>query len=134
MEPFPPFSSDAGDELNVEDAFGEHDIEYWVPKDGRLVPATPEEVAELREREALRRLNRWRRGRMDAQPASSAGTAEQLSRSFASLLVGRAAALVRRMVRRSSRDVGTETPATPAERVDKRVDTGTAPSDAGRIQ
>ncbi len=48
--------------LDVEEAFGEHDIEYWVPKRNRLVPATDEEIAQIqeweRERVAMRHLAR----------------------------------------------------------------------------
>lgn len=52
-------------ELDVEDAFfGDHDIEYWVHKDNRLVPATDDEVAEIqewgRESSALARLDTWK--------------------------------------------------------------------------
>lgn len=39
------------DELDVEDAFGEHDIEHWVRKGNKLVPATEEEIAHIQERE-----------------------------------------------------------------------------------
>lgn len=50
--------------LDVEDAFGDHDIEYWVRKGNRLAPATDDEVAQIREwgREssALVRLALWK--------------------------------------------------------------------------
>jgi len=52
-------------ELDVEDAFGEHDIEYWVRRGNRLVPATAEDVAHIQEyqRELIAgaRLERWQR-------------------------------------------------------------------------
>lgn len=53
-------SDDASQPLDVEEAFGEHDIEYWVPLNGKLVPASPDQVAMIREQEAIRRLIRWR--------------------------------------------------------------------------
>lgn len=71
------------DELDVEDAFGAHDIEYWVRKGYRLVPATKEEIAHIQEcereqtaylrlahlKEAQRQADRWPawlRGYLDA--------------------------------------------------------------------
>ena len=54
----PPPSGDEG-ELDVEDAFGEHDIAYWVWSGTRLVPATPDQIATIREREARERLRVW---------------------------------------------------------------------------
>jgi hypothetical protein len=53
MSTLPPPPSGDKRELDVEDAFGEHDIEYWVWSGNRLVPATPEQTALIREREAL---------------------------------------------------------------------------------
>lgn len=64
-----PVVDDAGDNvrhddtaLDVEDAFGEHDIEYWVRKGSRLVPATEAEIAQIqaweRERKTVWRLTR----------------------------------------------------------------------------
>jgi hypothetical protein len=58
MDILPPFWGD-DDEPDVEDAFGAQDIEYWVWRGHTLVPATPEQAAALREREALARLARW---------------------------------------------------------------------------
>src|SRR5215469_12970872 len=58
MDILPPIWSD-DDEPDVEDAFGQHDIEYWVWRGHTLIPATPEQAAALREREALARLARW---------------------------------------------------------------------------
>jgi hypothetical protein len=57
---------------DVGEAFGDHDIEYWIYDGVRLVPATPDEIAALREHEAERRIvclkrhawrspSRWRR-------------------------------------------------------------------------
>jgi hypothetical protein len=50
------------DNLDVEECFGEHDVEYWVRRDNRLVPATADEVARIhaweRERSMLARLER----------------------------------------------------------------------------
>lgn len=58
----PVDSAEDATALEVEDAFGEHDIEFWVPKENRLVPATDEEIAQIqeweRERGAMRRLAR----------------------------------------------------------------------------
>lgn len=65
-----PFSSDDEDALDVEDAFGEHDVEYWIRSGNRLVPATPEQATALREWEALRRLERWRRAEAERIRAS----------------------------------------------------------------
>ena len=49
--------------LDVEDAFGDHDIEYWVRRGNKLVPATEDEVAQIheweRESSALARLPLW---------------------------------------------------------------------------
>jgi hypothetical protein len=50
------------DDLEVEECFGEHDVEYWVRRGNRLVPATADEVARIhaweRERMTLVRLER----------------------------------------------------------------------------
>lgn len=48
------------DETDVEGAFGEHDIVYWVREGNRLVPATPAQIAAIQEQEALPRLAMWR--------------------------------------------------------------------------
>ncbi|HEU5439061.1 MAG TPA: hypothetical protein VFU88_07205 [Ktedonobacterales bacterium] len=62
-----------GGALDVEDAFfGDHDVEYWVARDGRLVPADPDEVACIQAWEheralaavRARHLGRWRRSRV----------------------------------------------------------------------
>jgi hypothetical protein len=58
------------DEPDVEDAFGEHDIEYWVWSGKKLVPASPEQAALLREHEALLRLAQWRSLQEGARPTS----------------------------------------------------------------
>lgn len=47
-------------EVDVEGAFGEHDIAYWVREGNRLVPATPTQIAAIQEHEALLRLAQWR--------------------------------------------------------------------------
>jgi hypothetical protein len=60
MSTLPPPPSGDKWELDVEDAFGEHDIEYWVWSGNRLVPATPEQTALIREREALSCLRAWK--------------------------------------------------------------------------
>jgi hypothetical protein len=57
------------DEPDVEDAFGEHDIEYWVWRGHTLIPATPEQAVALREHEALARLARWQQAQMQARSA-----------------------------------------------------------------
>jgi hypothetical protein len=50
-------------ELDVEDAFGDHSIEFWVRKGNTLVPATNDDVAQIREWEreakARARLAAW---------------------------------------------------------------------------
>lgn len=53
--------------------FGVHDIEYWVVRDGRLVPADASELERIaegeRERAAQARLLRWEREqRYDQRP------------------------------------------------------------------
>lgn len=54
------------DDLDVEDCFGAHDVEYWVRRGNRLVPATANEVARIhaweRERTTLARLERLKNG------------------------------------------------------------------------
>lgn len=47
-------------DIDVEDAFGQHDIIYWVREGNRLVPATPTQIAAIQEHEALLRLAVWR--------------------------------------------------------------------------
>ncbi|HLZ25534.1 MAG TPA: hypothetical protein VKQ30_25705 [Ktedonobacterales bacterium] len=69
MNTLPPPPSGDQWALDVEDAFGEHDIEYWVWCGVKLVPATPEQVARIRDHEALLRLQAWK------------AHAEQLTRS-----------------------------------------------------
>jgi hypothetical protein len=50
-------------ELDVEDAFGDHTIEFWVRKGNTLVPATDDEVAQIheweREAKSRARLAAW---------------------------------------------------------------------------
>lgn len=64
-DPFDVPGECAGAELDVEDAFGEHDIEYWVRSGNRLVPAAAEDIAQIQEWErelaAHLWLERWRR-------------------------------------------------------------------------
>ncbi|HEX8032929.1 MAG TPA: hypothetical protein VF510_03740, partial [Ktedonobacterales bacterium] len=47
-------------EVDVEDAFSEHDIAYWVRDGDRLVPATPTQIAAIQEHETQLRLAAWR--------------------------------------------------------------------------
>jgi hypothetical protein len=56
---FETFELPGEGELDVEDACGDHDIEYWVWSGNRLVPASPDKLARIRECEALDRL-KWR--------------------------------------------------------------------------
>lgn len=62
---------DLGDDLDVADAFGEHDIEYWVRHGNRLVPASADEIAHIQEFErelaAYLRLESWQRDERRAQ-------------------------------------------------------------------
>ena len=51
------------DEPDVEDAFGAHDIEYWVWSGTKLVPASPEQAA-------LLRLERWRSAQVSMRTAT----------------------------------------------------------------
>lgn len=64
-EPLDHAGDNVGDDaaLDVEDAFGEHDIEYWVRKGHRLVPATEAEIAQIQEREC-ERVAAWRLARL----------------------------------------------------------------------
>jgi hypothetical protein len=55
----PPPPSGREWELDVEDAFSEHDIEYWVWRGNRLVPATTAQIVIIHEIEAARRLQAW---------------------------------------------------------------------------
>jgi hypothetical protein len=55
-------------ELDVEDAFGDHTIEYWVHKAHKLIPATDDQVAQVariheweRESRVRARLAAWQR-------------------------------------------------------------------------
>jgi hypothetical protein len=66
MDTLPPIWGD-DDEPDVENAFGEHDIEYWVWRGHTLIPATPEQAAALREREAFARLTRWQQAQERAR-------------------------------------------------------------------
>ena len=60
-------------ELDVEDAFGAHNIEYWVRRGNKLVPATADEVAQIheweRESSARARLALWTRAEVRPWPA-----------------------------------------------------------------
>ncbi len=73
MELYPPVWGE-GDEPEVEDAFGEHNIEYWVWQGRKLVPASPEQAALLREHEAMLRLQRWKVTHMEAGDATQRST------------------------------------------------------------
>lgn len=53
MDGIPGFPEGDPDELSLDHAFGHHAIEYWVWSGTRLVPASPEQVAILREYEAM---------------------------------------------------------------------------------
>ena len=50
-------------EFDVEDAFSDHSITYWVPQGGRLVPASVHQIAaiegDLRVERQARRFKRW---------------------------------------------------------------------------
>lgn len=120
MDQYPPFAADDEDELDVEDAFGEHDVEYWVRAGNRLVPAVPEQVATIREHEALRRLARWQR--LEAEQARHA---EQVS---CAARVRWLTAAIRRAFAPISQGAQVEMPDAPAE----RIDTGATSRDAGR--
>lgn len=69
MDDIPQFPDCDPNELSLDDAFGTHDIEYWVWSGTQLVPASPEQVALLREYEAMWRLEYWQRSeqRMSAR-------------------------------------------------------------------
>jgi hypothetical protein len=60
-------------ELDVEDAFGDHNIEYWVRRGNKLVPATDAEIAQIheweREASARARLALWKRSEACPWPA-----------------------------------------------------------------
>lgn len=65
FEDFGMFERPGPGELDVEDAFGQHDIEYWIWHDNRLIPASPDTAARLRELDALHRLRAWQRMERD---------------------------------------------------------------------
>lgn len=72
--PWQPDDTPAADPY-LEWVFSEaHDIEYWVVRDGRLVPAESsdlERIAEWeRERSAVPRLHQWERQKVPARPPS----------------------------------------------------------------
>lgn len=48
------------DAYDVGDAFGEHNIEYWVYDGTRLIPASPDEQERLREWEQRILLEQWK--------------------------------------------------------------------------
>lgn len=98
MNNLPPPPSGNEGELDVEDAFGDHDIEYWVWSGNRLVPASPDQIALIREREALLRLQVWAARKQPAQrdqsrPRESAHGAPRPRRLTARFTSGRTAAL-----------------------------------------
>ncbi|GAC1447035.1 MAG: hypothetical protein PVSMB4_01090 [Ktedonobacterales bacterium] len=66
-EEFGLFERPGPGELDVEDAFGAHDIEYWIWHDNRLIPASPDTAARLRELDALHRLHAWQRMERDVR-------------------------------------------------------------------
>lgn len=131
MERFPPsFFPDGDVELDVEDAFREHDIEYWVCASNRLVPATAEQIAAIREYEALDRLGRWKR--LEAQRTQGTARAKRHVRRPARWVARFSwlAALVRHIVARSGRGASTATVIAS----DQRTDTGATPTDAGGVR
>jgi hypothetical protein len=77
--------SGTGEDLDVEDAFGEHNIEYWVRKGNRLVPATPEESAQIQEWERERRAEARLAQLKEAQRRALAWPARLRSRLSLSL-------------------------------------------------
>jgi hypothetical protein len=60
LEAFADFELPGEGAIDVEEAFGEHEIEYWVWHDNRLIPAPPDKLARIQELEALQRLDEWR--------------------------------------------------------------------------
>ncbi len=135
MERFPlSFFSDGDieldDEFDVEDAFGEHGIEYWVCASNRFVPATAEQIAAIREYEALDRLGRWKR--LEARRNQGTARAKRHVRRLARRVARFSwlAALVRHMFARSGRGARTATVITS----DQRADTGATPTDAGGVR
>lgn len=72
MEAFETFEQPdpSAGELDVADAERRQDVPYWVWHNNRLVPAPPDKVARIREIEALRRLDLWRRNEHLAQRAA----------------------------------------------------------------
>jgi hypothetical protein len=67
LEDFETFERPGPGELDVEDAFGAHHIEYWIWHNDRLIPASPDRAARLRELDALHRLHSWQRLERDVQ-------------------------------------------------------------------
>jgi hypothetical protein len=78
------------DDLDVEECFGEHDVEYWVRKGNRLVPATEAEVE---------RIRAWERDRMTLARLERRKEEERRRRS----VIYRLRAVVRRWIPNASR-------------------------------
>lgn len=117
MDDFGECTSYEGGELDVEDAFSEHDIEYWVPRDGRLVPATPEQVMIIREHEALLRLPYWQQRdeahRQKSPAARRIRAAKNAAAGILARLLPRQLALIEHMIAQAQ---PAQTPDTPQPR------------------
>jgi hypothetical protein len=78
MQKLPPMPKCDPSELELNDAYGDHNIEYWVWSGKRLVPATPEQVVvihgieqrlNLTRREAIEELAEQRAALAPARPS-----------------------------------------------------------------
>lgn len=88
---FETFELPGDGELDVEDAFGEHDIEYWVWDGNRLIPAPPNKLARIHELEALDRLTWQRRLASEPPPMRGPSASPAPASLFAAALHGVAA-------------------------------------------
>lgn len=59
-EDFGEGAYDVSEAYDVGEAFGEHNIEYWVYDGRRLIPASPDEQERLREWAQRSRLEMWK--------------------------------------------------------------------------
>ena len=127
MDHAPRPSQEDESELDVEDAFGAHDIEYWVRSGSRLVPATPEQIAAIREREGLRRLGRWQHIEQQRTQMATRAARRTARRAAWTEPIVRCAALLRQLTKPSGAEPRVETHIEPVE----RIDTNASPTDAG---
>jgi hypothetical protein len=71
-------------DYDVGEAFGDHNIEYWIYDGQRLVPASPDEEERLRDWWAMRRLETWQE--QERERARTAARRVQWARFTAGLV------------------------------------------------